>query len=106
MRRILRVLVGWMVCGIAWASSLPRMVAEPVDINRATVVELIRVPGMTVAWAGRIVRFRPYRTKLTLVEQGIVTQEMYQRIREGVVAHRVEALRRGKKQSFEGQDTF
>jgi predicted DNA-binding helix-hairpin-helix protein len=90
----------------AAASSLPRTIVEPVDINRATKAELMAVPGMTATWAGRIVRFRPYRTKLALVEQGIVTQEMYQRIREGVVAHRVEALRRGKKQSREGQDTF
>ena len=62
--------------------------AEPVDINRASVSELLQVPGMTAIWAGRIVRFRPYRTKLDLVEQGVVTPEVYQRIRDGVVAHR------------------
>jgi|HubBroStandDraft_5_1064220.scaffolds.fasta_scaffold565593_1 hypothetical protein len=60
-----------------------------VDINRATVGELMTVPGMTQSWAARIVRFRPYRTKLDLLEQGVVPQEVYQRIRNGVIAHRI-----------------
>jgi DNA uptake protein ComE-like DNA-binding protein len=60
-----------------------------VDINRATVGELMKVPGMTQSWAARIVRFRPYRTKLDLLEQGVVPQGVYQRIRDGVIAHRV-----------------
>ncbi|WP_263355262.1 ComEA family DNA-binding protein [Acidicapsa acidisoli] len=63
--------------------------ADPVDINRATVTELLTVPGMTASWAERIVRFRPYRTKLDLVDQGVVTPEVYQRIRDGVIAHRI-----------------
>lgn len=62
--------------------------AELVDINRASVQELLTVPGMTPSWAARIVRFRPYRSKLDLVEQGVVPQEIYQRIRDGVIAHR------------------
>jgi DNA uptake protein ComE-like DNA-binding protein len=62
-----------------------------VDLNRATVAELMRVPGMTASWAARIVRFRPYRTKLDLLEQGVVTPEVYQHIRDRVVAHRVAA---------------
>ena len=32
-----------------------------IDINHASVKELLKVPGMTPSWAGRIVRFRPYR---------------------------------------------
>jgi len=64
------------------------LAAEPVDINRATVAELMHVPGMTAVWANRIVRFRPYRTKLDLLEKGIVSRDEYQRIKDGVVAHR------------------
>jgi len=91
---------------IAGASSLPLTAVEPVDINRATVAELMRVPGMPAGWAERIVRFRPYRTKLDLVEQGVVSQEVYQRIREGLVAHRVAGLPvRGKKRDYAGMDT-
>jgi DNA uptake protein ComE-like DNA-binding protein len=60
-----------------------------VDINSASVPELMKVPGMTTSWAGRIVRFRPYRTKLDLLEQGVIPPEVYRRIRDGIVAHRV-----------------
>lgn len=58
------------------------------DINHATVAQLMKVPGMTAAWAGRIVRFRPYRTKLDLLEKGIVPQDVYDRIKDFVIAHR------------------
>jgi DNA uptake protein ComE-like DNA-binding protein len=62
----------------------------PVDVNQATVPELMQVPGMTESWAKRIVRFRPYRTKLDLLDQGVVSADVYRRIRDGIVAHRVE----------------
>jgi DNA uptake protein ComE-like DNA-binding protein len=60
-----------------------------VDINRATVEELLKVPGLTRVWAERIVRFRPYRTKADLEEQGVLTPELYGRIQDFVIAHRV-----------------
>lgn len=59
-----------------------------VDINHATLDELLKVPGMTRSWAGRILRHRPYRTKQDLVDHGIVTGEVYDRIRDFIVAHR------------------
>jgi DNA uptake protein ComE-like DNA-binding protein len=59
-----------------------------VDINHASVDELLKVPGMTHSWAGRIVRFRPYRTKQDLVEYGVVTSQVYDRIKDYVIAHR------------------
>ena len=43
---------------------------------------------MTRTWAGRIVRFRPYRTKIELLEHGIVTSDVYDRIKDYVIAHR------------------
>jgi DNA uptake protein ComE-like DNA-binding protein len=58
------------------------------DINHATVDELLEVPGMTRSWAGRIVRFRPYRTKQDLVDSGILDSEVYDRIKDYVIAHR------------------
>jgi DNA uptake protein ComE-like DNA-binding protein len=60
-----------------------------IDINRATVEELLKVPGMTRSWAGRIMRFRPYRTKLDLVDKGIITAVAYDRIKDSIIAHRV-----------------
>lgn len=59
-----------------------------IDLNHATVEELLKAPGMTRSWAERIVRFRPYRTKQDLVENGIVTGEVYERIKDFVIAHR------------------
>jgi DNA uptake protein ComE-like DNA-binding protein len=60
-----------------------------IDINRANVEELMQVPGMTRSWAGRIVRFRPYRTKADLVDRGVITADVYDRIKDSVIAHRV-----------------
>jgi competence protein ComEA len=59
-----------------------------VDINHATVEELLKVPGMTPSWAGRIVRFRPYRSKQDLVEHGVLPSDVYDRIKDYVIAHR------------------
>jgi len=73
------------------ALSLPVCATRPdglVDVNVASVEELMRVPGMTKVWAARIVRFRPYRSKLDLLNEGVVTPEVYAHIRDGIVAHR------------------
>ncbi len=74
---------------------LPQVAATPhtppqasIDINHASVDELMKAPGMTRSWAGRIVRFRPYRTRLDLVERGVVTSQVYARIKGFVIAHR------------------
>jgi len=61
---------------------------QRIDINHATLEELLRVPGMTKSWAGRIMRFRPYRTKLDLVDRGIVNGDVYKRIKDYIIAHR------------------
>ena len=58
------------------------------DINHASVEGLLKVPGMTESWAGRIVRFRPYRTKQDLLEKGVVNSQVYDRIKDYVIAHR------------------
>lgn len=69
------------------SSTVP--VAMRVDINRASVDELLKVPGVTRTWAQRIVKYRPYRTKLDLLEQGIVPGNVYAKMRDYVVAHKV-----------------
>jgi len=62
--------------------------AALVDLNSANVPELLKLPGMTETWALRIVRFRPYRSKLDLLNEGVISPEVYERIRAAVVAHR------------------
>ena len=78
-----------LVLGLVPSATGAQKPVEPVDINRAAVAELLTVPGMTATWAARIVRFRPYRTKLDMLDQGVISPEVYQRIRDRVVAHRV-----------------
>ena len=63
--------------------------ADPVDINTANLDRLMKVPGMTRTWAARIIRFRPYRAKNELLDRGIVTGEVYARIKNYIIAHRV-----------------
>ena len=78
-----------LVCAILIAiSSLSHATSpQPVDINHASLSELMRVPGMTQIWAQRIIRFRPYKTKLDLLNQGIVSQPVYNKLRDSIVAH-------------------
>lgn len=58
-----------------------------VDINHATLDELLTVPGMTRSWAGRIVRFRPYRAKNDLLERGVLPSGVYDRMKAYIIAH-------------------
>jgi DNA uptake protein ComE-like DNA-binding protein len=69
----------------------PRQPPQPearVDINHATLKELAKVPGMTRIWAARIARFQPYRAKNDLLDRGIVSSEVYERIKDWIIAHR------------------
>jgi DNA uptake protein ComE-like DNA-binding protein len=76
----------------SWSQTTPLPHPPPeemrVDINHASVEELMKVPGMRRSWAGRIVRFRPYRTKQDLVDHGIVSSDVYERIKDYIIAHR------------------
>lgn len=47
----------------------------------------MKVPGMTKSWAGRIIRYRPYRTKQDLVDHGILPGDVYFRIKDFIIAH-------------------
>jgi DNA uptake protein ComE-like DNA-binding protein len=92
-RQFLKGLLG--LTSVALCSGLVAQTKTPappadarVDLNHTSVDELMKIPGMTRVWAARIVRFRPYRTKNELVDKGIVTSDVYVRIRDYVIAHR------------------
>ena len=61
---------------------------ERVDINHATMSELLKIPGITQTWAGRIVHYRPYHSKADLLQRGVVPDAVYDRIKDYVIAHR------------------
>jgi DNA uptake protein ComE-like DNA-binding protein len=61
---------------------------DRIDINHASIEQLMKIPGITRVWAGRIVRFRPYRAKNDLINHGIIPGEIYSRIKGYIVAHR------------------
>jgi len=62
--------------------------SQRVDINHASLDELLKVPGLTQGWAVRVVRFRPYRTKQDLFDKGVLSGEVYDRVKDFVIAHR------------------
>ena len=89
-RAMLKTLCGAACCAVGpWGLSASLSEDELVDLNTASISRLMKLPGMTQVWAARIVRFRPYRRKDDLVERGVVTGEVYARIKDKVVAHRV-----------------
>jgi DNA uptake protein ComE-like DNA-binding protein len=59
-----------------------------VDINSASLDELLKIPGMTRTWAARIIRYRPYRGKNDLVDRGVVPSQVYNHIKDYIIAHR------------------
>jgi DNA uptake protein ComE-like DNA-binding protein len=61
---------------------------ERVDINHASSAELLKIPGITLTWADRIIRYRPYHSKADLWQRGIVPDAVYDRIKDYVIAHR------------------
>ena len=74
--------------GAAKASTPVPPPEQRVDINHASLTELEKVPGLTRGWAERIVRFRPYRSKQDLFDRGVVSSQVYDRIKDFVIAHR------------------
>jgi competence protein ComEA len=60
--------------------------ANKLDLNTATVEQLKILPGIGDAYAQKIVAGRPYRTKLDLVHRKIITQAMYDKIKDQIIA--------------------
>ena len=60
--------------------------AKPVDINKASIKQLKKLPGVTDEIAAKIVAGRPYASKADLVTHNIVDTGVYGSIRQSVVA--------------------
>jgi len=65
------------------------LVKPKVDLNRAGLEELRRLPGITREIAERIVRNRPYRKLDDLVTRKVLGKKQFARVRELVILSRV-----------------
>jgi DNA uptake protein ComE-like DNA-binding protein len=61
-------------------------VSEPLDINRATDAQLQELKGIGPARAKAIIAGRPFRSKDELLERKIVPQNVYNDIKDKIIA--------------------
>ena len=60
--------------------------AEPMDINSASEKDLATLPGIGEARAKAIVKGRPYKGKDDLVHKKILTEKVYDGIKDQIIA--------------------
>ncbi len=62
-----------------------------IDINSASKDDLMKLKGVGDATADKIVSGRPYHAKNDLVRRHILSQSVYNQVKEHIVARRTEA---------------
>ena len=67
-------------------SAVATAAVSVVDINRATSAELEAVPGIGKAYAAKIIGGRPYANKLQLVQKKVLSQAIYDKIKDHLIA--------------------
>lgn len=60
--------------------------AKALDINSATKAQLKTLPGITDAYADKIIAGRPYKSKAFLVTNNIIPEALFQTLRHQIVA--------------------
>lgn len=63
--------------------------ADLIDINTASVEQLQAIPGMGEVYAKRIIAGRPYYAKNQLVRRGILPQDVYDKVKDKIIAHHI-----------------
>ncbi len=59
---------------------------EPMDINTATAKQLATLDGIGEARSAAIVKGRPYNGKDDLVNKKVLTQDVYDKIKDKIIA--------------------
>jgi DNA uptake protein ComE-like DNA-binding protein len=60
--------------------------AQTIDINTATAAELEAFPGIGKATSAKIIKGRPYANKAQLVSKKVMTQAVYDKIKDKLIA--------------------
>ncbi|WP_243287147.1 ComEA family DNA-binding protein [Geothrix terrae] len=60
--------------------------AKAIDINSATKDQLKALPGITDAYADKIIAGRPYLSKAFLVTKNVLPNDLFQTLRKRIVA--------------------
>jgi|JI6StandDraft_1071083.scaffolds.fasta_scaffold174470_2 DNA uptake protein ComE-like DNA-binding protein len=67
-------------------AAAPAKAAEPMDINSATAKQLATLDGIGDARSAAIVKGRPYSGKDDLVNKKIIPQDVYDKIKDKIIA--------------------
>lgn len=59
---------------------------EMLDINSASKEDLMKLPGVADAISDKIIAGRPYKTKMELLQKGIVNRPTYAKLRGLIIA--------------------
>lgn len=59
---------------------------DKLDLNTATKDQLKALPGIGDVYSQKIIDGRPYRTKLDLVHRKIISQSLYDKIKDQIIA--------------------
>ncbi|HJW33115.1 MAG TPA: helix-hairpin-helix domain-containing protein [Holophagaceae bacterium] len=70
----------------AQKKSMPVPMGPPVDVNSASKEELMKLPGITEAYADKIIAKRPYPTKTYLILRGAIPHAVYLSLKGRIAA--------------------